>query len=177
MAKGNFGKKGHHENWTKVGIKALQEGRIDGIKMTEVQARRTFDNAYRKALRQAKASGDNINVAREVYYSMFARGTQRFDIKLKASDTVGDGISTSSTVSSTIKRRSTQTIDGVKYQLSIEQRFVSQRLEKLADTYDEVADIVKEYKKGNISLNELSKKVKTFKEENKEYLTRSNYKE
>lgn len=177
MAKGNFGKKGHHENWTKLGIRALKGGAIDNIKMTEEQARRTFDNAYRKALRQAKASGDTINVAREVYYSMFARGTQRFDIKLKASDFTGDGVSTSSSVSSKYTAPTEITIDNKVYKQSIEKQYVADRLEKLAENYEKVDKLLKQYQKGRISLDTLNKRIKKFKETDDSYLKRNAYKE
>ena len=67
------------KNWKKLGIEELQYR----YGMEQNVAEHMWENAYRKALRQARKEGvtKDINLSREVYASTFYRGSQMFNIK------------------------------------------------------------------------------------------------
>lgn len=144
------------QSWRKIGIGRLSEQ----YGMTEDQAARLFENTYRKLLhRMRKLGSKELNIQRETYYSMFSKS--------------------SSTQLATIQTGMTTSFVEVNDILTtaedVDKAFISARLSKLGETYDEVAEMIKAYKSDVLTYDELTKQIKTFKETNKKYLNRTEY--
>ena len=143
--------KDYRKNWRKIAIERLeQEGYLNASKI--------FENTYRKVLhRLRKAGSKDLNVQRETYYSMFARGSQIANIEIGA------------------KTSSVELSDIIKKAEDVDKAFISNRISKLAETYSEVNDILEQYKSGSMTYEQMKSAIKVFKETNEAYLKRTKY--
>lgn len=137
------------KNWKKLGIEELQYR----YGMEQNVAEHMWENAYRKALRQARKEGvtKDLNLSREVYASTFYRGQQMFNIKF-------DDISPSVNISSEFAD-----VD------DLQKAFTERRFEHMAQKYKDVNKWLNQYKRGRISYQTFRDKVKKFRDTNQEY--------
>lgn len=143
--------KDRRKNWRKLGIERLTE-------MGYTNADKIFENTYRKVLhRMRKAGSSNLNIQRETYFSMFARGTQVANVEIGA------------------RTSSVELSDIINQAEDVDTAFVSSRIGKLAETYDEVNQMLLAYKSKAMTYEELKQKIKQFKETNEGYLKRNKY--
>lgn len=137
------------KNWKKLGIEELQYR----YGMEQNVAEHMWENAYRKALRQARKEGvtKDINLSREVYASTFYRGSQMFNIKF-------DDISPDVKVAAEFTN-----VD------DLQKAFTERRFEHMAQKYKDVNKWLNQYKRGRISYQAFRDKVKKFRDTNQEY--------
>ena len=137
------------KNWRQLGIEEL----INRYGMERNVAEMVWERAYRKALRRARKHGvsSDVNIARELYGSIFNRGTQLFDIDL-------EDISPSVNIAEEFSQSE-----------NLEKSFIEKRFENMANKYKEVRKIINLYKRGKITYKELRELIKKFRDTNAEY--------
>lgn len=94
-----------------------------------------------------------------------------FDIKLKEVENLFKGISGIKAEKYTYELLTGQKPDTTfMTEQTFQKNYTIQRLQGLADTYDEVKHMVRQYAKGRITLDYLEKFIEAFKETNIDYL-------
>ena len=137
-------------NWRKLGIEELQFRYGFDKNVAEIM----WERAYRKALRRIRKGADtkDLNIARELYSSIFYEGTQLFSVNF-------DDLTPSVKVA-----------DAFAQTENMEKAFILKRFENMAKKYSYVDKLLKLYEKGKISYDTLLEKIEQFKKTNKEYL-------
>lgn len=141
-------------SWRKLGIERIISQNTNNP-LIVANASKIWENAYRQALRRVRKAGvQDINISRELFISSFYR-TENPLFKFE------DG--TEFNVTNRIQIND-------KFREDTQKEFIRSRFKGMAETYQEVDELVNSYADGDISYEEFRDKIEEFRETDEDYL-------
>lgn len=141
-------------SWRKLGIERIISQNTDNPLIT-ANASKIWENAYRQALRRVRKAGvQDINISRELFISSFYR-TENALFQFENGSTFD--------VSNKIQIND-------KFREDTQKEFIRARFKGMAETYQEVNELVNFYADGDISYEEFREGIEQFRETDEDYL-------
>lgn len=134
-------------NWRKRAIESMLEQGID-----RANAARIFSSAYQQARRKVRkeTSDKNINLTFETYNALIGRADSLIDVTLS-----DDKIK----VTTQLRYRGED----------LEQAYLNARFDRMASSYEEVAELLDAYNEGELSYRDFIEAIQEFKDTNPKY--------
>lgn len=141
-------------SWRKLGIDRIISQNTNNP-LIVANASKIWENAYRQALRRVRKAGvQNINISRELFISSFYRTENAL---FKFEDGTEFGVTNRIQIND-------------KFREDTQREFIRSRFKGMAETYQEVDELVNSYANGDISYEEFRDKIEEFRETDEDYL-------
>lgn len=141
-------------SWRKLGIERIISQNTNNP-LIVANASKIWENAYRQALRRVRKAGvQDINISRELFISSFYRTENAL---FKFEDGTEFGVTNRIQIND-------------KFREDTQREFIRSRFKGMAETYQEVDELVNSYADGDISYEEFRDKIEEFRETDEDYL-------
>lgn len=141
-------------SWRKLGTERIISQNTNNP-LIVANASKIWENAYRQALRRARKAGvQDINITRELFISSFYRTENAL---FKFEDGTEFGVTNRIQIND-------------KFREDTQREFIRSRFKGMAETYQEVNELVNSYADGDISYEEFRDKIEEFRETAEDYL-------
>lgn len=141
-------------SWRKLGIERIISQNTNNP-LIVANAPKIWENAYRQALRRVRKAGvQDINISRELFISSFYRTENAL---FKFEDGTEFGVTNRIQIND-------------KFREDTQREFIRSRFKGMAETYQEVDELVNSYADGDISYEEFRDKIEEFRETDEDYL-------
>ena len=141
-------------SWRKLGIERIISQNTNNP-LIVANASKIWENAYRQALRRVRKAGvQDINISRELFISSFYRTENAL---FKFEDGTEFGVTNRIQIND-------------KFREDTQREFIRSRFKGMAETYQEVDELVNSYADGDITYEEFRDKIEEFRETDEDYL-------
>lgn len=141
-------------SWRKHGIERIISQNTNNP-LIVANAPKIWENAYRQALRRVRKAGvQDINISRELFISSFYRTENAL---FKFEDGTEFGVTNRIQIND-------------KFREDTQREFIRSRFKGMAETYQQVDELVNSYANGDISYEEFRDKIEEFRETDEDYL-------
>ena len=139
----------------------------DWIKV--IQRKITDNGLNRYSGYSAKELEKEFNRISKILYSIFNSSDLKFRGKYRTTDIYAEAQRLMLDVETSTRPFFTDDLT-FKSPVEFEKLYVLERLDRMAHKYSEIKELLQMYSDGNISLDELNKRIAKFKETNEEYM-------